>query len=109
MSLAPLIGYLELISADEEGRDGFLEDLAQINQVLANEGLPAHREPTTLPAFTIRVEMNHLGTSWLHHLRRLQAHVLQDPSWTHQPCTDEDAPWKTRRLIASSACSCART
>jgi hypothetical protein len=98
MSLAPLIGYLDMLSADPEGRDWFFEELAQINRVLAEEGLPAHVEPEQLPAFTLRVEIDHLGTSWLHHLRRLQAHVLQDPSWTHQPCTDEDEPWNDEAI-----------
>lgn len=93
MSLAPVVGYLEMLSEDEEGRAWFLEDVARINEVLAGAGLPAHVEPETLPAFTLRVELDHLGTSWLHHLRRLQAHVLQDPDWKHQPCTDEDEPW----------------
>jgi hypothetical protein len=82
-----------MIAADEEGRGWFLDDLAQINKVLAEAGLPEHVEPETLPEHTFRVEVNHLGTSWLHHLRRLQAHVLQDSSWTHQPCSDDDEPW----------------
>jgi hypothetical protein len=98
MSLAPLIGKLEMTSEDEEGRSWFLEDLAQINKVLEEAGLPPHVEPETLPEYTFRVEMNHLGTSWLHHLRRLQAHVLQDASWKHQPCTDEDEPWADKAI-----------
>ena len=93
MSLAPVIGYLGMLSKDEQGRASFLDDLSAINQVLVEADLPEHVEPQTLPEYTLRVEMNHLGTTWLHHLRRLQAHVLQDPSWTHQPCTDDDEPW----------------
>lgn len=91
--LAPVIGYLGMLSDDEQGRASFLDDLSAINRVLVEAGLPEHVEPETLPEYTLRVEINHLGTTWLHHLRRLQARVLLDPSWTHQPCTDDDEPW----------------
>lgn len=93
MSLTPVIGYLDMVANDEDERAWFIEHIAAINRVLVTAGLPEHVEPATLPSYTLRVEVDHLGTSWLHHLRLLQAHVLQDPSWTHKPCTDDDEPW----------------
>jgi hypothetical protein len=93
MSLAPLINYRAMVADDEEGLAWFMEDLDAINRVLLDNGLPRHEEPSEPLDYTLRVEHNHLGTSWLHHLRRLQAHVLQDPAWRHTPCTDDDEPW----------------
>ncbi|MBL9015706.1 MAG: hypothetical protein JNL83_16095 [Myxococcales bacterium] len=98
MSLAPLINYRAMVAEDDEGLAWFLEDLDAINRVLEDNGLPRHEEPAEVLDYTIRVEMNHLGTTWLHHLRRLQAHVLQDPAWKHTPVTDDDEPWKDEAI-----------
>lgn len=93
MSLAPLINYRAMVAEDQEGLAWFMEDLEAINRVLVENGLPRHDEPSAALDYTIRSKHDHLGTSWLHHLRRLQAHVLQDPGWRHTPCTDDYKPW----------------
>lgn len=98
MSLSPVINYRASVAEDEEGLAWFLEDLESINRVLEDNGLPRHEEPADPLDVTIRVEMDHLGTSWLHHLRRLQAHVLQDPAWKHVPVADEDEPWNDEAI-----------
>lgn len=98
MSLAPLINYRAMVAEDEEGLARFMEDLDAINRVLLDNGLPRHDEPSEALDYTIRSEHDHLGTSWLHHLRRLQAHALQDPAWRHAPCGDDDEPWRDEAI-----------
>jgi hypothetical protein len=90
MGLALNLGGSEL-------REHFDDDLALINEILQENGLPPHREPDLPPRVRMRAAVTTVSYSNLHYLRRLQAHVLQqgaeDPSWRPTPCSDEE-PWK---------------
>jgi hypothetical protein len=93
MGVSPQVGYLEMVSGDEEGVEWFRRDLDAVNALLAENGLPRHDEPATLPAYRFRAALGWLGFSWIHFLRRLQARLLQDPAWSPTPCDEHDEPW----------------
>jgi hypothetical protein len=72
MGLALEVGYLaDLLVHDEEGAASFREDLARLNDFLASEGLPAHREPEQCEVFSCDM----YGYAGLHYLRRIAAHL----------------------------------
>jgi hypothetical protein len=87
MGLAINLGGSELMEPEQ-----FLDDLAQINHVLAENGLPLHAEPAAPLRARMRADMTSIAYSTLHALRRLQAHALQDPSWKPTPCSDDYDP-----------------
>lgn len=90
MGLDITIGALAgSIGVDDEGEDMIRHDLSQINAVLRDNGLPEHKEPEELPPFEWRPTLVGLGYSWIHYLRRIQAHLDEDPTWKPTP-VDQD-------------------
>jgi hypothetical protein len=91
MGLAIETGVLaDLLVNDEEGADHLGDSLARVNEVLAEQGLPLHHEPETVPRSRSRAALCGFPYSWLHYLRRVHAHVRQDPRWIATP-VDPDA------------------
>src|SRR5262245_50605428 len=91
MGLAVEVGMLAaLMENDEEGAEWLRESLASVNEVLAEEGLPPHQEPETLPPLVNRASILSYPYSFLHHLRRFAAHAIQDPNWEPKPFPESD-------------------
>ncbi|HRI71041.1 MAG TPA: hypothetical protein PK156_42710, partial [Polyangium sp.] len=90
MGLNIVIGALAgTIGVDDEGEEMLRQDFSQINAVLREHGLPEHKEPESLPPYEWRAKLHGLGYSWIHYLRRIQAHLDEDPNWKPTP-VDQD-------------------
>ncbi|MBI3822480.1 MAG: hypothetical protein HY289_07350 [Planctomycetes bacterium] len=93
MGLAVQVGQLaDLVENDEEGADWFRKVLAGLNAVLAEHKLPPHTEPEKLPPLDDRTPIGSYSYSYLHHLRRVAAHVMQDPDWIAKPLAESEDP-----------------
>jgi len=82
MGLAVTVGVLsDLLENDPEGAEWMEEDLAAVNALLAANNLPAHVEPRDPLPETSRASISSFSYSSLHYLRRIYAHIAQDPAW----------------------------
>jgi hypothetical protein len=81
---------------DTEGIDVFRGAFAQINQVLAEKGLPLHHEPESLLPIHTRARPGSLGYTWLPYFARAIAYARQAPT-EFTPVGRED-PAADRRL-----------
>jgi hypothetical protein len=87
MGLSLAVGYLaDLIGNDEEGAQGFRDELARLNHFLATVGIAAHEEPEECKGFSCQMH----GYSGLHYLRRIAAHL--DLRGVLPPPGAEDSP-----------------
>src|SRR3954466_6542220 len=59
---------------DDDDTDYLVEQLELVNEALTDNGLPEFREPTNV-ASDKRCDFDMGPYSWLHHLRRLAAHL----------------------------------
>jgi len=87
MGLAIEVGYLAdmLAQGDAEAAEDFESTLAEVNRVLASEGLPQHVEPRNAPTQATRCSTAGFPYSTLHYLRRAYAHRVRDPQWSAAP------------------------
>jgi hypothetical protein len=86
MGLAVGVGVLaDLIIHDQEGADWQRSSIAQLNAVLARNGLPPHREPERFAKKLRQHGCTSFPYSFLHYLRRAFAHVRED-----LPVPDDD-------------------
>jgi hypothetical protein len=69
---------------------------AQINRVLAGNGLPPHHEPESLPPIRSRARPGSLGYTWLPYFARAIAYARQAPT-EFTPVGHED-PAADKRL-----------
>ena len=93
MGLAIATGVLaDLLHSDAEGATELREQLAVVNRVLADNGLPTHTEPTELPPAVRRDPISSFPYSFLHHLRRAYAHAAADPLWRASPFPPDADP-----------------
>ena len=93
MGLAVEVGMLsDLIQNDPEGADWLRDSFSSVNAVLAENKLPPHREPESLPALNSRAAILSYPYSFLHHLRRVAAHAAEKPGWVAKPFPDADDP-----------------
>jgi hypothetical protein len=82
MGLAVVVGILaELADVDPDGVEHFRGVFAAVNRLLAQNGLPAHVEPESLPAHSSRSAIGSYPYSFLHHLRRAYAYRLVDDTF----------------------------
>src|SRR5262245_3097960 len=89
MSLCVCIGVLaDTLSNDPEAADWIREELAGVNTVLEERGLPLHHEPEHLPALDDRSPVSGYPYSYLHYLRRFAALLAQRPGRVPEPCDD---------------------
>ena len=93
MGLAVEVGMLaDLNVHDEEGAGWLRESLAKVNGVLAENGLPSHVEPETLPSVENRASISGYPYSFLHHLRRVAAYASTIPNWKLEPFPESEDP-----------------
>ena len=94
MGLAVSTGVLAnmLPGEDAEGVEYLQEQFAAVNRVLADNGLPAHQEPTELPPSIRRDQISGFPYSFLHHLRRAYAHAAANPLWRASPFPPDADP-----------------
>ncbi len=83
MGLAISVGCLaEVLAEDPEFVEEIQQDFETMNASLRALGLPVHSEPETLPSLDSRVPIDSFPYSFLHHLRRVYAHVVDKPGVT---------------------------
>jgi hypothetical protein len=100
MGLAVEVGVLvALDDEDEETARRRRRAFNRINKLLAENGLPAHREPETLPPSRNRAFMRGYPYSFLHHLRRFYAHAKARPRWKPEPCPESLDPAEDPRVF----------
>lgn len=93
MGLAVAVGRLsDLVEHDEEEAEWLREAFASCNELLVANNLPVHNEPQTPLPEASRCAIDGYPYSFLHYLRRVYAHVVQDPSWKLQPVQAGDNP-----------------
>ncbi len=92
MGLAVSVGYLaDLMANDPDSMEWVKEDLAAVNEVLVENGHPAHKEPMRLPEFQSRADVDGFPYSFLHHLRRIYAYVVNYPDVKPTPVKKGEA------------------
>jgi hypothetical protein len=79
------VGTLSWLNTeDQDGATWFKENLAGINAVLREHGLPDHVEPEQIsPAPKPRAELMGFPYSFVHYLRRVYAYAMAQPGWTY--------------------------
>lgn len=83
MGLSVSVGHLAWCiteSNDDEQIEQARADIREINRVLAENGLPEHIEPETLPPFRDRCTGAGLPYTMIHYLRRAIAYARQKPA-----------------------------
>jgi len=100
MGLEIAVGSLAYLRVhDPEGADFLRKQFAAINELLKKHGLPEHREPEKLSGVHTRCETGSFPYSYLHYLRRVYAHVLDDASWEAEPLSEGENPADDEVLI----------
>ncbi|VEP13175.1 conserved hypothetical protein [Hyella patelloides LEGE 07179] len=93
MGLAVAVGRLaDLNVHDPEGAEWLRESLSKVNEVLAEKGLPQHKEPEQLPSMQSRTAIATYSYSFLHHLRRFYARATNAPDWIPTPTPEGEDP-----------------
>ncbi len=82
MSLAVEVGMLaDLLENDPDGAEWLRKSFDLVNEVLAENNLPPHGEPESLPPLDSRASILSYPYSFLHYLRRIAAHAAENPRW----------------------------
>lgn len=101
MGLAVCVGMLaELLEDDPESAEGFEEELAEVNCVLAAAGLPPHTEPRGPLDLDSRASIDGFPYSFIHYLRRAYAHRVLSPDWMATPLADDVDPTADPKIQA---------
>jgi len=101
MGLAVCVGMLaELLEDDPESAEGFEEELAEVNRVLAAAGLPPHTEPRGPLDLDSRASIDGFPYSFIHYLRRAYAHRVLSPDWVATPLADDVDPTADPKIQA---------
>jgi hypothetical protein len=91
MGLSISVGNLADCIDYPDDAECFCEEIAQVNEVLAEEGLPQHQEPEILPVMTNRAKLSAYSYSYLHHLRRIYARTIDNPNWIPTPTPRDES------------------
>ncbi|MBB3638373.1 hypothetical protein [Variovorax atrisoli] len=101
MGLAVCVGMLaELLEDDPESAEGFEEELAEVNRVLAAAGLPPHTESRGPLELDSRASIDGFPYSFIHYLRRAYAHRVLSPDWVATPLADDVDPTADPKIQA---------
>ncbi|MFV0675330.1 hypothetical protein [Variovorax sp. tm] len=101
MGLAVCVGMLaELLEVDPESAEGFEEELAEVNRVLAAAGLPPHTEPRGPLELDSRASIDGFPYSFIHYLRRAYAHRVLSPDWMATPLAVDVDPTADPKIQA---------
>lgn len=93
MGLGVSVGMLaDLSENDPEGAEWLRESFQSVNALLAANQLPLHLEPETAISEGSRCGCDSYAYSSLHYLRRIYAHVSQDPHWKPEPVGEDESP-----------------
>jgi hypothetical protein len=93
MGLSVVVGMLaELIEDDGEGAEWLRESFANVNDVLAEHGLPPHLEPEELVLTDDRSIISSFPYSFLHYLRRAYARWKREPHLPATACGPDEDP-----------------
>jgi hypothetical protein len=88
-----LLGYW-LQQEDNEAAEEFRESMGQVNEVLAEKGLPQHQEPENIGIVKRQGVSIISGFSYscLYHLRRIYALTINDQDWIPTPTPPGGSP-----------------
>ncbi|OPZ87902.1 MAG: hypothetical protein BWY75_01759 [bacterium ADurb.Bin425] len=93
MGLSVCVGVLPyLLEHEPEMAADFSNELEIINHYLVSCALPSHIEPTEPVPGSSRAVYTQFPYSFLHHLRRVYAHVRTDSTWIATPVNDSEDP-----------------
>ena len=93
MGLSISVGRLaEHLKKDAKDAEWIKKQLQQLNNLLSEDGLPAHVEPENLPQLNNRAKHSGYPYSFLHYLRRFAAHVSANPQWQPVPFPEHEDP-----------------
>jgi hypothetical protein len=91
MGLAVVVGVFADLDQTDPEATGYYRGLCdQVNEVLAENGLPSHHEPEKLALVNSRCSLLSYPYSFLHYLRRAYALRVENPTWQAEPL-DADA------------------
>ncbi len=91
MGLSISVGNLAYFAEDPESAEWFIEQIAQVNEVLVEQGFPPHQEPERLPSMQDRSKLHGFSYSYLHHLRRICARTIDNPDWIPMPTPRDES------------------
>jgi hypothetical protein len=95
MGLSISVGYLsDLEGHDDEGVAWFQDSLEALNRVLVANGLNPHVEPRFGTPILSRARLSSFSYRSLHYLRRVYAHVADDPNWSAEGLSEGVDPTK---------------
>lgn len=77
--------------SDPEYLDSLNDQLRTLNELLASEGLPLHREPAVRGAAVTRDRMSGVPYSFLHYLRRAYARACEYPDQPLTPVAEDES------------------
>lgn len=102
MGLAVQVGVLaDLLENDPEGAEWLRRGFVAANKILAENRLPSHSEPESLPPLNDRCSLNSYPYSFLHHLRRAYARRKASASWIAEPLPPGVKPTEDEILRAA--------
>jgi hypothetical protein len=96
MSLAIAVGVL---SGPSDSAEYHREQFRHVNRVLAENGLPPHVEPETLPDFPYRGQLISFPYAWTPYLYRAVAYARRAPA-EFRPVREGENPGKDKRVDA---------
>lgn len=99
MSLAIVVGVLAADQPEFEGEAFHRKNFQHINRMLAENGLPLHNEPESLPDFPYRGQLISFPYAWTPYLHRAIAYARQAPGEFH-PLPEGQNPYKDKRVDA---------
>ena len=88
MGLAIIVGVYAEADDDPDWREHLDEELGRLNGVLAEHGVPRHRERDLDAPPVSRAICDGFPYAYLHYLRRVYAHVAADPEYVAAPLAD---------------------
>jgi hypothetical protein len=80
----------DLLKHDQDGVKWLSDSLDKVNEVLKENNIPQHIEPTEISVLKRRNSIYSFPYSYIHYLRRVYARALSDPAWEVAHAGDED-------------------
>ena len=101
MSLEIEVGALASCDSaeDPDTLEYLTRDFELINRALRDAGVALHVEPRVLPELEWRSTYTGFPYSYIHYLRRVVAHALQDADWRATPLAPEEDPTEDPLLL----------
>lgn len=112
MEVCIRVGVLaDLLKETSSEADVWQERMDYVGEVLQRSGYFEHLEPDELPDLDSRSTRDCFPSEWIHRLRRVVAHVIEEPNWRAVPPQDDesataDEVYQRQSLIPNSHVIC---